>query len=185
MSNSNNIKQNYNPNSFNDEHIEIEDTDNWNSNPLGIKELALRQFHDCQKAGSKELNPGGIRRIMYNGRLEELVEPDTGQIFTNHVRILQVTLKAQIENKKKEMQLDWLEYNNEVKKVKELKNKYDEHIKELISLPAYKRCKINISHLAQQYERDIYMKEIELSFILLEKLSTLMHLHNYFNEGEW
>ena len=91
---------NQNSNNFGDDVITIEDNDHFNNAPLGIKELALRQFHECQRAGSKELNPGGIRRIMIDGRVEELVEPDTGQIFCNTVKMLEITLKSQIRAKK-------------------------------------------------------------------------------------
>lgn len=166
--------------------FEIEDGDSsYRNAPMGIKELALDQFRECQKTGSKELHPGGIRKIIFNGNPQEIVEPDTGEIFCNAVKVLETTLVSHKRAKYKEMKSDWEDYENNLKKYNEMVKKFKEQIDNINKLPLYKKSKYNMSNMINEFERMKYFHKISLHRLLLEKLSILLSKNNYFNELTW
>ena len=149
---------------------EIEDMDSQHGyTAQGIKDLALKQFQRCQELGSKDMHPGGSRKVLINGRVEEIIVPDTMDAFCNAVKMLHITL-----------------YPKKIEKKNDMKNHWKEHEKELEAFNGFcrniKDSNLN-GNVIGDYTSEIYTRKVELNMLLLEKLSILMSLCNYFNEG--
>lgn len=149
---------------------EIEDMDSQQGfTAQGIKELALKQFQRCQELGSKDMHPGGSRKVLINGMVEEIIVPDTMNAFCNAVKMLDITLTPKRIEKKDEMKNHWREYSRELEEF----NTFCKNIKDGAMQ----------GNVVGDYTNEVYTRKVELKMLLLEKLSILMSLCNYFNEG--
>ena len=160
----------------------IEDSEQFNgSSAKGLKEIAIRQFERCQECCTKELVRGGVRKIVINGQMNEVIQPDSLSIFCNSVTALSITLEPKLKDMKKEMKT----YIDIYLRQKQIFDNWNN--KEIERLNYLAR---NDTPFSNTYEDDyanynkVYdSKRLDLSFLLFKNLSILMSLCKYFDEG--
>ena len=137
----------------------FEDAENWSSQTVGIKEIALEQYRRCMSEGSKTFNgPDGMKQR---------------EIYINAVKSMETILYPKILDTKNFNDININIVENE-KKITQTKKEYTD---------TYRRLKetqqpINEALLKDNFERDLvelYREKLVILSILLDKL-------NYFCE---
>ena len=143
-----------------DDNVVFEDSENWSSKTIGIKEIALEQFRRCMTEGSKNFNS-------LDGKSQK-------EIFINSVKGMEIILYPKLLDKKNFPEVNTNIVENE-KSIEDLKERYKQTYERLQE----KAQPINENLLKENYETELlelYRKKLIILSILLDKL-------NYFCEG--
>jgi len=160
-----------------DSEIKFEDGEGYSITPNGLRDLALRQFQKCQELGSKELHPEGTRKVVIDGKSQEIVVPDTLHSFCNAVDILHITLLGKLEDKKEEMEKYMKEYNLQIKEFYDWEKTKSSHIKLLEGNNSPMYAGAFNSFINERDQKYLIAKKK-----LLMNLSLLMSMLNFFDE---
>ena len=165
------------------QYDEIIDEEGYNASKTNsIKDITMKRFSEALEAKSKEMNSGGERVIIHEGRVFKVFAPNTCEIYYNSVQALEIALYPKIREHK-----DKKEIKNKYDEYKQAKQDFEKWIKdkrELIEEYSQNKKLAQTATIEQQksiYQRD--MKRVELANQLFEILSLLMNICNYFDES--
>jgi hypothetical protein len=149
--------------------IVVEDSENYSSNSLGIKEIALEAYRKCFVEGSKEMTKGGVSTKIINGKIIRIDIPNQREIFINCVRGFGVLLTPFLLNKDKYLN----EANAIQNSISDLKKEGHEK---------YQEARANnksVEELKEIYELAL----VDLNWELMSVYSRLLDDISYLGEG--
>lgn len=172
------------------EDFEVEDSENYLSQKVGIKDIAMRAYEQCLLEGRKEMIPGGTTTRIMKGQPIEIEIPNQREIFKNTVRSFEVVLNSNF-NKFDEIKKKIKESNEDIKNAREDYNnqiwlinnpqkskEFRAYSEESVKLQTNKQYRATII-FGTKYE--MYVVELYRERLLI--LSDLIGRLNYFEES--
>ena len=169
-------EQNYTP------EVEYEDGDTFTmQKELSIKDIALNQYNQCCRNMSQEMHAGGVRKVMIQGRVQEIVVQDNISIFFNSVKALGMTLKPYMEKYKDKMKDVYDELDAVQKEIKELEQK-QKRFSDLYDANYNNSYREKYEQMFNDVTRRLLNKRIHYYGLKVGEYSTLLSHLNYFAE---
>lgn len=160
--------------------VTVEDGENYSSGKeLGIGTISLEQFRRCCVEGSREMNRGGTKRRIVEGKLIEIDVPNQREVFINAVDMLHVILIPELSSKyQKELLEEVQGIDRQMKDTeKESLDKYKLWESKL------KNNKSAFNEKVDQLNDDLELSKVQISRKKLMVLSLLLKEINYYGEG--
>lgn len=174
MNYQNNQQQPYQNPIVDDESIQTQAT--------SFKELAMRQIQCCLTACSKAMTPGSVRSVMVDGKVKEVITPDTIDEFCNSVKALEILLSPKLELKGGEIKKYLDEYSKANKKLADFEQKMFAELREDSFNDEMKKSG-QYAEKTKFVERHIEQSKVDIHMKLFRALNQLAASLNYFDEA--
>ena len=169
-------EQNYTP------EVEYEDGDTFSmQKELSIKDIALNQYSQCCRNMSQEMHAGGVRRVMIQGRVQEIIVQDNISIFFNSVKALGETLKPYLGKYKDKMEDVYTELDKVMEEIHDLEQKQKRY-SELYDANYNNSYRDKYERMFNDVSRRLLDKRIKYYQLKVGEYSTVLCHLNYFAE---
>ncbi len=141
----------------------------------------MRQIEVCLKAGSKAMDPGGVRTVLLNGIAQNIVVADTIEEYCNSVECLDELLSPKTAYKKNEIK----EFLDKYYMATEELNLFERANHKILNELSLNREAIRngqFKDTLNNYNKDFCLKKVKCYRKLFRALMNLAEQSNYFDE---
>lgn len=172
-----------------DSEFEFEDSENYRggNDTFTFWHIVLKHLKVCIEEGSKEMDKGGLKKRVIDGKVFEVVVPNQREIFINSVEMLQTLLLPEMQHKKRKKFAEKISATEkDFKKLQELLYKEKSIKEENVKKKAKdKKAELDLDRSLNSINQDFYDTLETYNVILArEKLNILSELMKELNYGQ-